>query len=253
MNRGLNLLLLLLFVAVAVESWAGVRAASRPAPRPPTPLEEFRATIQGNYHDCIPLGWYPERLSNGSYYPSVNLDVAIAQGPFQALWVGIVAPGAVRDPRVASVKDVLDRLVDAGLLVRSDDPRGIRYNVTKYGERFYYDDYNLDGNTEDWPYVCYSKLDVTSVAWDARYPDTPGPWHSVTKHVRVTWRTEITGGWATPFLRAHSVQLAPTHDPSTAVARHYVDGEWLLLAFLQEKPSATWPVIREKEDPTRTH
>lgn len=243
MNRFLNLALLLLCAVAVVEIYAAIRLAFRPAPRPPTPLERFQARLEGSYHDCVPLGWYPERLATGRYFPSVNLDIAIAEGPFQALWVGIVAPGAERDARVASVKAVLDQLVDAGLLSRTDDPRGLRYNVTKYGQRFYYDEFDVSGNSEDWPYVCYSKLHVTGVRWDARYPDTPGPARSVTKHILVAWRAQDTAPWASPFLRAHSVELAPTTEPASAIVRHYVDGEWLLLSFQPAGPVARWPAI----------
>lgn len=235
MSRVLNGALVMLCVIVAAELWLGLRFASRAAvDRPKTPLDHVRAMVDGSYHDCVPLGWYPEPLRAGRFYPKVNLDVAQSDGPFQALWVAIVPPGAERQPRVAAVKRVMDELVTAGLLERVDDVRGERYNVTRYGERFYYDDDALSGNVEFWPYFCYSRLRVTSVSWDPRYPDVPGPARSVAKHARVWWRTETTGDWASPFLRAHSVRLSPAASPAEATVCRYVDGEWLLRSVVRD-------------------
>jgi hypothetical protein len=230
-TRLLNAGLIALCVVLAAELLLGPRFGPHAgSQRPPTPLEHFRAVIDGNYHDCVPLGWYPEPFRGGGYYPSVNFDVAQSTGPFQALWVGIVTAGAERDPRGASVKRVMDELVTAGLLQRGDDPRGTRYNVTRYGERFYYDDDALGGNRERWPYLCYSRLRVTKVVWDTRYPDVPGPDHSTARHILVWWRTETDGHWASAFLRAHSVRLTPLASPADGIVCHYVDDEWLLLS-----------------------
>ena len=229
-------MLIALCVVAAAEIWLGVRLGSRAAPPgPKTPLDAFRAEIDGMYHDCVPLGWYPERLPSGRSYPRLNLDVARDDGPFQALWVAIVPHGAKRDARAASVKRVLDELTGAGLLEHADDPRGDRYNVTKYGERFYYDDDALSGNVEFWPYLCYSRVRVTSIAWDRRHPDVPGPARSVAKRVRVWWRTETVGAWASPLVRAHSVALNPRASPADATICRYVDGEWLLRSLAPDR------------------
>jgi hypothetical protein len=234
-TRLLNGTLVTLCVVLAAELWLGLRGSRAPE-RPKTPLDHVRAAINGSYHDCVPLGWYPEHLPSGRFYPSVNLDVAENNGPFQALWVGIVPPGADRKPRVAAVKTVMDDLVDSGLLVRSADVRGERYNVTRYGQRFYYDGNALNGNVEDWPYLCYSRLRVTNLSWDPRYPDVPGPARSVAKHVRVWFETETTGDWESPFLRAHSVQLLPAASPADATVCRYVDGEWMLISVEGDRP-----------------
>lgn len=242
-DRVPEILIATLFLGLAIEFWLAPRHANSSVPT--TPLAKLQAALQGTFHDCVPLGWYPKRLPGEIYYPGMNLDVANADGPFQSLWVGIVRPGAERDPRIAAIKEVIDRLVDAGILTRTNDLRGIRYNVSRYGQSYYYDGDHINGNTENWKYVCYSTLDIENVSWDSRYRDSPGPWRSVTKHARFAWKARVVADWASPFLRAHSVQLAPTHDPSTAVVRRYVDGEWALLSFLDENPQSRWPVIPE--------
>lgn len=235
--RLLNAVMLALGVVAAAELVLGLRFVPRAASqRPPTPLEHFRTLIDGNYHDCVPLGWYAEPLPGGGYYPGVNLDVAQRSGAFQALWVGIVPPGAERNAHAASVKRVMDELAAAGLLQRAGDPRGTRYNLTRYGERFFYHEDALRANREGWPFVCYSTLRVTKVAWDARFPDVPGPYHSTAKHIRVGRQAEDDADWASPFLRAHAVRLLPSSNPADATVCHYVDDEWLLRSFSQDGP-----------------
>jgi hypothetical protein len=234
MSRVLNGVLATLVVVLGAEAWAAYAAASRAPQAPPTPLERVRAQIDGQYHDCVPLGWYAQPVSGGRVYPAVNLDIVDNEGPFQALWVAIVPPGRERDPRVADVKATMDALVDAGLLRRSDDPRGIRYNVTRDGARFYFDASETNGNAEEWPYLCYSRVRVAGVAWDARYPDAPGPARSVAKHVRVTWRPEVVGDWASPAIRARTVRLLPSASPADAVVCRYVDDEWIVRPFVRD-------------------
>jgi hypothetical protein len=217
--------------------------ASRSARQPKTLLDHVHEYVDSRYHDCIPLGWYPERLPFGGYYLGLNLDVATNSGPFQALWVGIVPPGNARDPRVAEVASVMDQLVTAGLLTRTaDDPRGERYNLTRYGQRFFFEDSDVTGNTEGWPYVCYSRLRVERLAWDTSRPDVPAGWGSVVKHVRLWWTVVTLDDWATPSLRSHSVRLRPETSPVDAAICRYVDGEWAIFPFAS---------ARERDDPTQ--
>jgi hypothetical protein len=240
--RLLNAVLLVLCILLAAKIGAVYAYAAKHPDRPLTPLEQFAARIDGSYHDCVPLGWYPQNLPGGAYYPVVNVDVAQPNGMFQSLWVGYVSRTALRDdPRVTAVKAVLDELTSGGLLTRSEDERGARYVLTRYGRDFYYADSHLHENVEDWPYMCYSRLHVEKIAWDRAHPDVPGQYRSITKRTRVTWQADVSGAWATPFLKAHSAQLTPAASPTDVVVRRYVNGEWLMLSFANKFPHLTDP------------
>lgn len=253
MNRLLNAAVTVLCVVAVAEiavSWTASRA-----PHPATLLDHVRDYIDHQYHDCIPLGWYPQRLPHGGYYPAVNLDVANVSGPFQALWVGIV-PRVVRDARVREVKLVLDQLLIEGLLTRTDDPRGVRYNVTKYGQRFFFEDAEATGNVEAWPYACYSRLRVARLEWDTARPAVIGEGRQVARYVRVWWSTAPDGDWVTPWLRAHSTQLLPATNPAETVVCRYIDGEWSIAPFATDTRAeatraAATPAGRRSGDGTR--
>src|ERR1700681_2690212 len=198
MTRWLNVALVVLSAVLLGELGFQFWMAARAPHVPPALLDYVRAYIGRQYHDCIPLGWYAQRGRWQTYYPTVNLDVVINDTPFQALWVAIVPPARTSDPRVAQVQSVMDQLVAAGLLRRSDDPRGVRYNLTRYGQQFFYQDDDVTGNVEGWPYLCYTRLRVTRIAWDPprRGEQEHGP--ALAKHVRVWWRTERIADWPTP-------------------------------------------------------
>jgi len=230
LRRGQAALNSVVFALCTVAAGELAFAASHPRP-PTTPLESIRAALERQYHDCIPLGWDPERVGSHVYFPTANVDVAEHDGPFQALWVGIVPPRRAPDARLARVQSVMDQLVGAGLLRRSGDPRGTRYNLTWYGQQFYDGDAGLTGNLEDWPYLCYSRLRVVRLAWEASRRDERGPGRSVLKHVRVWWTPETISGWATPSLRAHAVALQPAANPAEAIVYWYRDGEWTMRPF----------------------
>jgi hypothetical protein len=244
MTRWLNVAVVALVVVLLALGFGNWMAARAPH-IPPTLLDYVRGYIGRQYHDCIPLGWYAQRGRWGTYYPAVNLDATINDTPFQALWVGIVPPARTRDPRVAEVRSVMDQLVDAGLLRRSDDPRGVRYNLTRYGERFFYQDDDVTGNVEDWPYVCYTRLRVTRIAWDPPRPGDQERGPAITKHVRVWWQTEPITDWPTPALRQHAVQLRPAASPAVATVCSYVDGEWAIFPFeTNAAGAAKWRDLR---------
>lgn len=231
MTRALNVLLIALFAVAAGEAAFAALGAWRSPQLPTTLSDRVRDDIERQYHDCIPLGWYAKRLPSGESYPTVNLDIVDNSTAFQALWVAIVPRGRIADPRVSAVKSVMDQLVDAGLLLRANDPRGERYNVTRYGQRFFYDDAEVSGNAEAWPYVCYTRLHVTRLAWGPPRADGRGRAAPVVRNVHVWWSTQPVADWATPALRAHAIELRPHGNPAETSVCQYVDGEWSMIPF----------------------
>jgi hypothetical protein len=63
----------------------------------------------------------------------------------------------------------------------------------------------------------------------------------------------VDASWATPFVKAHAVELNPTSNPAEATARRYSDGEWGLTRVdfsfpLVEDPSA-WTIVSGSSAP----
>ncbi len=238
MTRTLNLVVVLLCAVAAGQLGFEFWQESRAPHVPPTLLDHVRAYIGRQYHDCIPLGWYARGRSSDTYYPDVNLDVVNYDGPFPGLWVAIVPPARSTDPRVADIQSVMDQLVRAHLLRRADDPRGIRYNLTTYGQQFFYQDDDVTGNPEDWPFLCYSRLRVTHIAWGTSHREGRERGAPTVKQVRVWWRVEQIDDWMTPALRKRTVHLRPAANPVETTVCSYVDGEWAIQPFGTSRTAA---------------
>jgi hypothetical protein len=220
---------------------ARVHAHVPPASAAPV-LRQFAATIDKRYHECVPLGWYPEGRPQRGYYPGYNADVQVRGVVFQGLWVGEVRRRTLDDPHAAAVKAVLDELARAGLLVRNELPDGFRYNLTRAGQESYYDRNDLDDNVDAWPYLCFSRLHARNVAWTSRPSERKGRFGSeITARVRFTWEPTADAQWTTPFLKAHAVELNPASSPANATARRYSDGTWRLAQF-----DFTFPVVEHR-------
>ncbi len=142
-------------------------------------------------HECIPLGWYPAGQPSRGYYPDYTADVARQTGPFQAGWVAVIPPDEHR-AQAADVKSVLDELARLGLLVRRTLPDGMHYNLTHEGWHYYYDRDDLGDNVEEWPFLCFSRLHTTSIAWSSA--PVQERW-SVSRRVRFTWTSRIDAPW----------------------------------------------------------
>jgi hypothetical protein len=212
---------------------AAVRAHT-PAPPPVAApvLRQFASTIDRRYHECVPLGWYPEGRHQRGYYPVHNVDVAARGVVFEGLWVGEVRTRMLHDPHAVAVKSVLDEFARLGLLVRHELPDRFRYNLTHEGMQYYYDRNYLEDNIDGWPYLCFSRLHAKDVAW-ASSPTVHRGLHGteVTARVRFTWESSADARWTTPFLKAHAVELNPTSNPANATALRYFNGTWHLAQF----------------------
>ncbi|MEA2722099.1 MAG: hypothetical protein QOJ39_3963 [Candidatus Eremiobacteraeota bacterium] len=241
MIRGLNRLVVVLCMTAAVEVAIGAVAASRARHAPKTLSDRVHDYIEEQYHDCIPLGWYPERLATGTYYPAVNLDIVNNLTAFQALWVAIVPHTRMADSRVLAVKSVMDQLVTAGVLFRSDDSRGDRYNVTRFGQQFFYTDAAATGNAEGWPFVCYTRLRVTRLALGPPRAARRGRGAPIIRDVRIWWSTQTVADWPTPRLREQALKLQPQTNPAETSVYAYVDGEWGIMPFRATRADGATP------------
>jgi hypothetical protein len=199
---------------------------ARPTTAAPV-LEQFASTIDRQYHECVPLGWFPENGRWPGTFPGYNADVAAKGVVFEALWVGVVPARSLGEPHVAAVKAVLDELARLRLLKRSERPGEFRYNLTHEGERYYYERNNLGNNVEAWSYLCFSRLHARDVAWASRPSKGRGPYrHDVTARIRFTWEPQVDAPWATPFVKAHAVELNPTSSPAEATVFRRPDRRW---------------------------
>jgi hypothetical protein len=220
-------------------------ARAHVTPAAPLPvLVQFASTIDGQYHECVPLGWFPDSRSWRAYFPGYSADVVDRGVMFESLWVGIIPEHKLNDPHVAAVKSLLDELARLGMLTRHEIPAAVRYNLTREGALYYYERSDLGNNSEQWPYLCFSRLHARDVAWTSR-PSAHGGgrYADVTARVRFSWEPSEDAPWATPFVKAHAVELSPTKSPAEATALRFYDGRWGLrnvdFAFpLVENPGA---------------
>jgi hypothetical protein len=232
----LGLLILLDVIVIAVRGNA-------PAPAPQPVLRQFASTIDAQYHECVPLGWFPDSRPWRGYFPGYNADVTDKGAALQALWVAVL-PARTNDRHAAAIGAVLDELTRLGLLARDELPGQLRYHLTREGERYYYEDNHLGNNVEAWPYLCFSRLHARDVAWASR-PSKGGKAYrnDVTARIRITWEPAVNAPWATPFVKADAVELNPTSSPAVATVRRHSDGTWGVAQFdfafpLVENPSA---------------
>lgn len=211
---------------------AVMRAHNAAPPRVVPALRQFASAIDAQYHECVPLGWFPEGRPLRGYYPVSNTDVAVRGSALEALWVGEVPERLLNDPHAVAVKAVLDEFTRLGLLVRNDVPGGFRYNLTPDGERYYYERNNFGNNVEAWSYLCFSRLHARNVTWASRPLKHVGTHGSdVTARIRFTWEPKMVAEWTTPFVKAHAIELNPTSSPAKAMARRLFNGTWRLAEF----------------------
>ncbi len=224
----------LLAVLIALDVIVAVRVHTQTHPTRGPVLEQFAATINEQYHECVPLGWFPDSRPWRAYFPGYTANVAAKDGMYQGLWVAVLPSRTPSDPRAVRIKAVLDELTRLGLLVRNaipEIPNGVRYNLTDDGKRYYYDNNHFGNNVEGWSYICFSRLHAKHVAWSSRPSKARGPYGPVTARIRFTWEPSENAPWATPFVKAHAVELNPTSSPAEAAVGQRFDGSWRLTEF----------------------
>jgi hypothetical protein len=189
-------------------------------------LETLKADLAYQYHECVPLGWAPVRVMN-SYYPGYSASLQNYAEWLDAMWIGSVHDSQMQRPDVATVVNVLNRLVDRGLLTRKRSRNGYHYFMTLAASHYFYV-YNLYRNNPDMvPYLCYSTVMPTRIV-------RTGPVHVERRGMRTRcffsvtfeWKDSAPASWANdPYLRAHSVILSPTKSPTIGNIV-YVNGDW---------------------------
>ncbi len=192
-------------------------------------LARFAQRLDEQFHDCVPLGWYPEVFPSGGFVPGFDADAAARGGLFQARWAAALPIGPTADPRAEHVRMLLDAFVAGGLLARHELDGRNRYTLTEAGDAAYYDRNRLGTNTEGWPYLCFTRLDVAAVAWAG--PSSRDASGVETRRIRFRWQPGAPASWATPFLTAHAVELDPRASPSGAEVVRGGDGVWRMLAL----------------------
>jgi hypothetical protein len=231
------ILLIAVNVALAIFS-----ARWRTMPTKLAPLQQFTSMVDQQYHECVPLGWYPDPLGATGYIPSYNTNVASTDTAFQAYWVGVIPKNALDNHRAVAIKQVLDELTRVKMLVRRDEPEDFRYTLTHEGVRNLYEENDLGNNNEHWPYECFSRLRATNVVWATRPARDNGTFgDAITAQVRLTWVPGEVAAWATPSLRSHAVTLPPLLSPVRATAYRFRDGTWTLAQIDFDFPTIEHP------------
>ncbi len=219
-------IVLLVLVLIAKVWFFEVRARASQHAEPQSVLAQLSERLDRQPHECIPLGWYPAGRPSRGYYPDYNADVARRTGPFQSGWVAVVRAD-VQYAQAADVKSILDELARIGLVERWTLPDGMHYTLTHEGARYLYERNDLGNNVEGWPFLCFSHLRTTRIAWSGPSVRDAGGW-SLSRRVRFSWTSQLDAPWVTPFLKAHAVELPPVSNPAQAEARQYVGRPWRL-------------------------
>lgn len=193
-------------------------------------VKALSAQLVFQYHECVPLGWEP-MYSAGTYYPGYTASVQNYAEFLDAIWRGRIDDGEMKDPATTEVARVLDHLTAAGLLTRQVRVGRIDYGLTPNAFPYYYGSEEYGNNHDSLPYLCYSTVVPTRIAWIARI--APPSWRRRSKaqwyRASFEWKASEPAAWARdPFLRAHSVTLAPLSSPTT-VMLVFARGTWSVL------------------------
>jgi hypothetical protein len=206
-----------------------VREPERNAERERPVLAQFADRLDRQFHECVPLGWEPVIFPSRGFIPGFNADAVAHGGMLQARWAGSLPARATTNAHAERVRAILDAFVAAGLLARREVDGRARYTLTEAGDAAYYDRDRLGTDAEGWPYFCYSRLDVATVAWAG--PSSRDAYGEETRRIRFRWKPGAAAAWATPFLTAHAVELDPRASPTGAVTVRGGDGVWRMLAL----------------------
>ncbi len=139
---------------------AAILAAGLTACAPTRAQIATRALASGlddKYHECVPLGWDPVP-SAGYYYPGYTSEYREQGVWLRPFWIGVVHAAYADDPRVRTAQQVMDALVDAGMLQREMLPGATYYRLTHLAIPYYFEDNHYGDNPDHLPYLCYSRL-----------------------------------------------------------------------------------------------
>jgi hypothetical protein len=224
-------------------------SACAAVPRPPARgsqaaiLGALSDTLQYQYHACVPLGWRPVAVA-GTYYPGYIASLQNYAEWLDAIWRARIDFSEISKPAVKPVFEVLNHLTKAGLLVRKQEASFYDYFLTANALPYYYGWSRYNNNYGKMQYLCYSTLVPDRLVWMQRIA-RPNDWRGRAQWYRVSfaWKASAPAQWANdPFLREHSVILAPVKSPAVALM-YYNDSDWHVGALYDR----TWmlPVLRD--------
>jgi hypothetical protein len=185
--------------------------------------EELRFT----YHECVPLGWKPVAV-RGTYYPGYSATMTNYAEWLDAVWRGRIESAELHSRDAEEVFAVLNHLRAAGLLKRTYRRGAYDFYLTPRAFSYFYGSSEFADNRGSMTYLCYSTITPKRIVWQQRTAPPAAHRRSTAQwyHVEFTWKPSARAAWADdPFLRSHSVVLAPLTSPTEARV-YYEDGDW---------------------------
>jgi hypothetical protein len=233
--------------AIAVAVVLLLSACTRPAGpgSQQTLLDTLATQLRFQYHNCLPLGWQPVPVA-GTYYPGYIASLQTYEEFLDAIWRGRIEAKDIAKPDVRVVFESLNHLVARGMLIRKQTGTAYDYFLTQQAIPYYYGSSLYGNNKADLQYLCYTTIVPDRIVWIQRIPNraasrSRAQWYDVA----FTWRTSPPESWADdPFLRSHSVVLAPLKSPTIAKML-YSRKEWYVLRIYDGTWGLPLPPVRK--------
>ncbi len=180
---------------------------------------ELHEQLADEFHECVPLGWNPVRLDDGSLFPSYNSEITESDWYLPPPWLA-QAPRNLKTPDARVARVMLEKLAAAGMVSKETTRDGARYHITMAAFA-YLDIRNQRGdNRMERPFLCYSKLVPHRIVWTQpiHYErDGHGPNRVAVFRTAFDWAPSPTAACAKDdFIQSHSVILGPTESPAIA-------------------------------------
>jgi hypothetical protein len=210
---------------------AGLLAAEYAAVPAPESTRGVLAALQRElrftYHECVPLGWAPVPV-RGTYYPGYTASAATYEDMLDAVWRGSINYADLHNAQAFEVYSMLEHLRAQGLLTRTDARSGYRYFLSPGALPYYYGSSVFKDNRDSLPYLCYSRIVPTHIGWMRKIAATRGAVTGQWYTLQFSWKPSSVPRWANdPYIRSHSVLLAPLASPTTARVV-FRDDDWQL-------------------------
>jgi hypothetical protein len=215
-------------------------------------LADLKGDLAYQYHECVPLGWAPVRVMH-SYYPGYTASLQNYAEWLDAMWIGSVHERDMQRPDVATVVSVLNHLVRTGLLVRKPSFDGYHYYMTIAASHYFYVSNLYRNNPDMIPYLCYSTVTPDKIVRTGPIRvERRGRRTLRVFSVTFEWKPSAPAPWANdPYLRAHSIILAPAQSPTTG-NMVYANGDWDMASLdIRESPlpklvdPSAWPNLTQ--------
>lgn len=197
-------------------------------------LNELRAELAGQYHECVPLGWSvaPE---HGVALPGTSVEVnEYGNGRvwLPSTWLARIGPRGLARADVRTTERLLDALTRRKLLRRDDDAFGKTYHLTQASLPYYFAENRFGSDPDALSYLCYSSIVLDTVLrTEPVHVERSARGDEEVFRAEFAWHGGPVADWAQdPFIRSHGVVLTPTRSPAIAKFVHR-DGAWTLTAL----------------------